>query len=164
MYEAYGEVRRGIFGILSERTQPKEVLKGALEDVFSNGVDSVGLNIESSGALAIRSYGQEPIKVVFRAQPQLRRPRMIIILRPDQDVARTDRSHITITSLTDRKMKIVIEREEPQPLTLTDNELRALQMGIGAMRGNVIAAHDEGYEQGLDEGYLQGSQPHPTNL
>lgn len=78
---------------------------------------------------------------------------------------RTGRSHITITSLEEGvKDRIVVQSPEPEPLTLNDREVRAMLLGMNSMLTTVDTAYSDGKKTGLDEGYSQGSQPHPTNL
>jgi hypothetical protein len=162
MYEARGEKPVGPFGIV-RRTTFKTDVPEELELVCTNSIDAIGLTTEPSGTLVIKSYGLYPVRVDLHAQPKMRRPKIINSLAPGDEI-RTNRSHVTIIPLHDRKERIVIEGPEPEPLTLTGGEVRALQMGIGLMQRNVEAAGEEAYAKGLNEGYRQGSQPHPTNL
>src|SRR3989344_5388410 len=132
MYEARGEKPRR-FG-LRKRTFQTTIPQG-LELVCNNGVDAIGLTVEPSGALVIKSYGFHPVRVAYRAQPQMDRPAVTLFLHPGKSEVITPRSHITITSLDPvRRERIIIEAPEPKPLTYTNGEVKALMTGIDLMR------------------------------
>ena len=165
MYEAYGEKTRGPLGIFKQRSVTGKIPAAGIEAVFKDESNEIGLTVEADDTLLIRSYGTSPVRVAFRAQPQMGKPEVVVFLHPGNNEIRTGRSQVTITPLDrEQRKRIVIQGPEPRPLRLSDEEVNGLMRGIDLMRENVKAAHNEGHKRGLDEGYLQGSQPHPSNL
>lgn len=180
MYEVTTERPRGRFGILTRRAKLGEIDKDQNE-TFGNGSNVVELTLDQNGSLVIKSTGKDPIKVEFAAEPQMGRPTDVVaFLDPHNPETRTGRSKVTITTLNKGRERLVLKGPVRRRLTLTAGEVRAMEMGIESMRGNVEAAAREalikgakqgidlgvnaGFKKGFDRGYRQGRVVQVTNL
>lgn len=75
----------------------------------------------------------------FAAEPQMRRPTDVVaFLGPHCPETRTGRSRVTITPLNKGRDRLVLKGPVHHPLTLTASEVKAMEMGIDAMRGNEL--------------------------
>lgn len=171
MYEVIAKRPRGRFGVLPRRINLGQIREGQTE-TFGSGSNVIELTLDEQGTLFIKSNGEDPIKVVFAAEPQMGRPiDVVAFLGPHNPETRTNRSKVTITPLNKGRDRLVFEGPVHRPLTLTAGEVRAMEMGIDAMRGNVRAVALEVatvanrmIKEASDEAYHQGRQTQITNL
>lgn len=176
MYDVFAERPRGSFGLLTRRTRLGQINAGQSE-TFGHGSNIIELTLGQYETLIIKSTGEDPVKVEFAAEPQMRRPTDVVaFLGPNCPETRTDRSRVTITPLNRGRERLVLKGPVHRPLTLTTGEVKALKMGIDMMRGNVIEAgkvgarvgvdvgYDEGYDRGYDRGHRAGRVVQVTNL
>lgn len=156
MYEVIAERPRGRFGVLTRRTNLGQINKGQTE-TFGYGSNVVELTLDEHETLVIKSNGEDPIKVKFAAEPNMRcTTDVVAFLGPHNSETRTGRSKVTITPLNRGRDRLVLEGPDRHPLTLTAGEVKAMEMGIDAMRGNVTAAFKDGVKKGVFEGYNKG--------
>src|SRR5438876_780703 len=144
MYEIRGEQSQGPFGLFKKVANLGSIPEG-VEVALNNGTDHVLLSLDEE-ALVIKSLGETPVKIEYRAQQQMEKLPVVDFLYPGRTETRTGRSHITITPMGRKGAeRIVVQGPEPHPLTLSNEEVNGLMRGVDLMRSNVIAAHHEGH-------------------
>lgn len=166
-YSVSAERPRGRFGLFTRKTNLGHITE---EESVNFGVGSNAVELSlTRGTLVIKSGGVDPVRVEFGAEPFNRRPKVVEVLSPDNPLIRTGRSLVTIIPLNgETRSRLVLRTPEQLPLMLTAGEVKAMEMGIDSMRGNVGAAArtaaiagfvkglDKGYELGFNKGHTKG--------
>lgn len=156
-YSVSVERPRGVLGLLTRKIVLGKINEGEISG-FRKGSTELEVRNERAGLVITNSSGA-PLEVEFGAEPQMGRPRVVELLDRDNPETRTGRSRITITPLNgETRSRLVLKAPAPRPLTLTRGEVRAVQIGIDAMRGNVEEAARVGVKEGYRAGFAKGHQ------
>lgn len=120
-YEVFSEKRGAPFGLIRVRKSLGQLAAGQSVE-FARGPNHVELDLEQSGALNIRSKGY-PVTVVFEAQSQMRKPKVVATLDQNNPTIRTGRSRLSISDYGEVSSKLLLVGPEPVPLRLKREEV-----------------------------------------
>lgn len=131
MREIYRETHKGPFGIIRRR-----VPEGRVEDgkIIELKIGNSNVVICPNGQLMEIVVKGDPVRVVFEAEPERRRPKVIAELNSSRPDTRTTRGEVIVQPLEGGPEKLILRGPKFKPLLLTHEEVHFLKMAVRTSR------------------------------